>query len=157
MRCRISTSRICSADVLRAEAVAASCLAVPWVLRTVFPFSANDAGAKAFVQSLGESLHVELKGQGIQVMTLVVPRTDTTIIEKFGLDPATMPIKPMSTTQCVSGSIAGVSQEALPELAGEDQQNHECRRPRIDHAGDDGQDDRADARPTQRVEHLRIK
>lgn len=69
------------------------------------PFSANDAGAKALVQSLGESLHVELKRDGIQVMTMVVPPTDTAIIKKFGLDPATMPIKPMSTTQCVSEAL----------------------------------------------------
>ena len=69
------------------------------------PFSANDAGAKALVQSLGESLHVELRRQGVRVMTLVVPPTDTAIIRKFGLDPATMPLKPMSTTQCVSETL----------------------------------------------------
>lgn len=69
------------------------------------PFSANDAGAKALVQSLGESLHVELRRQGVHVMTHVVPPTDTAIIRKFGLDPSTMPMKPMSTTQCVSETL----------------------------------------------------
>ncbi|MEZ0472928.1 SDR family NAD(P)-dependent oxidoreductase [Luteimonas salinilitoris] len=69
------------------------------------PFSANEAGAKALVQSLGESLHVELRRKRIQVMTLVVPPTHTAIIEKFGLDPKTMPMKPMSTTQCVSEAL----------------------------------------------------
>ena len=69
------------------------------------PFSANDAGAKALVQSLGESLHVELRRQGVRVMTHVIPPTDTAIIRKFGLDPATMPLKPMSTTQCVSETL----------------------------------------------------
>jgi hypothetical protein len=34
-------------------------------------------------------------------MTLIVPPTDTAIIGKFGLDPSTMPMKPMSTQQCV--------------------------------------------------------
>jgi uncharacterized protein len=71
------------------------------------PFSANDAGAKAFVQSLGESLHVELRRQGVHVMTLVVPPTDTAIIKKFGLDPETMPMKPMSAVKCVSEALRG--------------------------------------------------
>jgi hypothetical protein len=69
------------------------------------PFSANDASAKALVQSLGESLHVELRRKHIHVMTLVVPPTDTAIIKKFGLDPETMPMKPMSATQCVSEAL----------------------------------------------------
>ena len=57
------------------------------------------------VQSLGESLHIELKQKRIQVMTLVVPPTNTAIIEKFGLDPSEMPMKPMKpmgVEQCVS-------------------------------------------------------
>jgi short-subunit dehydrogenase len=69
------------------------------------PFMAADAGAKALVQSLGESLHLELKDQGIQVMTLIVPPTDTAIIAKFGLDPSQMPMKPMSAEQCASEAL----------------------------------------------------
>jgi short-subunit dehydrogenase len=69
------------------------------------PFMAADAGAKALVQSLGESLHLELKGQNIQVMTLVVPPTDTAIIRKFGMDPAKMPMKPMPPEQCAGEAL----------------------------------------------------
>jgi uncharacterized protein len=69
------------------------------------PFMATDAGSKALVQSLGESLHLELKERGIQVMTLVVPPTDTAIIAKFGLDPSQMPRKPMSPKQCASEAL----------------------------------------------------
>jgi hypothetical protein len=69
------------------------------------PFMATDAGSKALVQSLGESLHLELKDRGIQVMTLVVPPTDTAIIAKFGLDPSQMPMKPMSPRQCASEAL----------------------------------------------------
>ncbi len=72
------------------------------------PFMANDAGSKAFVQSLGESLHVELKPKGVHVTVLVVPPTDTAILTKFGLDPATMPMKPMSPRQCVTEAIEAV-------------------------------------------------
>jgi short-subunit dehydrogenase len=69
------------------------------------PFMAADAGSKALVQSLGESLHLELKERGIQVMTLVVPPTDTAILAKFGLDPSQMPMKPMSPKQCASEAL----------------------------------------------------
>jgi len=82
------------------------------------PFSANDAGAKALVQSLGESLHVELRRQGVHVMTHVVPPTDTAIIRKFGLDPATMPMKPMSPTQCVSETLRAFRKKKSSFLPG---------------------------------------
>lgn len=82
------------------------------------PFSACDAGSKAFVQSLGESLHVELKRKRIRVMTLVVPPTNTAIIEKFGLDPAEMPMKPMSVEQCVSEALRHFRQRRSLSLPG---------------------------------------
>lgn len=82
------------------------------------PFSACDAGSKALVQSLGESLHVELKRKHVQVMTLVVPPTNTAIIEKFGLDPSEMPMKPMSVEQCVSEALRHFAQGRSLSLPG---------------------------------------
>lgn len=82
------------------------------------PFSACDAGSKALVQSLGESLHIELKRKGIQVMTLVVPPTNTAIITKFGLDPADMPMKPMAVKQCVSEALRHFKQRRSLSLPG---------------------------------------
>jgi uncharacterized protein len=82
------------------------------------PFSATDAGSKALVQSLGESLHVELKRKRVQVMTLVVPPTQTAIIEKFGLDPAGMPMKPMRVEQCVSEALRHFKQGRSLSLPG---------------------------------------
>ncbi|MHA7775697.1 SDR family NAD(P)-dependent oxidoreductase [Roseibium sp. M-1] len=70
------------------------------------PFMANDAGAKAYVQSLARSLHLELKPAGIHVTVMIVPPTDTAIIDKFGLDRDKMPMKPMPVGQCVSESLA---------------------------------------------------
>jgi uncharacterized protein len=44
---------------------------------------------------------------GIHVTVLVVAPTQTEIIDKFGLDPATMPFKPMPVEQCArEGLIA---------------------------------------------------
>jgi short-subunit dehydrogenase len=82
------------------------------------PFSAADAGAKAMVQSLGCSLHVELKPRRVQVMTLIVPPTDTAIIAKFGLDPAEMPMKPMSVEQCVAEALRHFRQARPLSLPG---------------------------------------
>ncbi len=82
------------------------------------PFAATDAGSKALVQSLGESLHLELKRKNIRVMTLVVPPTNTAIITKFGLDPADMPMKPMSVEQCVSEALSHFNQGRSLSLPG---------------------------------------
>ena len=82
------------------------------------PFAATDAGSKALVQSLGESLHVELKRKHIQVMTLVVPPTNTAIIAKFGLTPADMPMKPMSVEQCVTEALRHFKQGRSLSLPG---------------------------------------
>jgi short-subunit dehydrogenase len=82
------------------------------------PFMATDAAAKALVQSLGESLHVELGRSGIRVMTLIVPPTDTAIIEKFGLDPSSMPMKPMGAAQCVAEALRSLGKNQSSSLPG---------------------------------------
>jgi short-subunit dehydrogenase len=65
------------------------------------PLMANDGAAKAYVHSLGEALHFEFKPLGVYVTVLAAGFTDTEVIGKFGLDPKTMPMKPMSVEQCV--------------------------------------------------------
>src|SRR6267378_3695882 len=66
------------------------------------PRIANDGGAKAYVHSLGEALHYEFKPLGVYVTVLAVAVTNTEVLEKFGFDPKTMPMKPLSVEQCVS-------------------------------------------------------
>ncbi|HEV2174413.1 MAG TPA: hypothetical protein VGR71_12645, partial [Nitrospira sp.] len=72
------------------------------------PCMANDGGAKAYVHSLGEALHYELKPLGVHVTVLAAGITNTAVLEKFALDPKTMPMKPMSVEQCVSEGISGL-------------------------------------------------
>jgi len=72
------------------------------------PCMANDGGAKAYVHSLGEALHYELKPLGVYVTVLAAGVTNTAVIDKFGLNPKTMPMKPMSVEQCVSEGISGL-------------------------------------------------
>src|SRR5712672_4658712 len=72
------------------------------------PRIANDVAAKAYVHSLGEALHYEFKPLGVYVTVLATGFTDTPVLEKFGLDPKTMPMKPMSVEQCVSEGLSGL-------------------------------------------------
>src|SRR5260221_1060696 len=72
------------------------------------PCMANDGAAKAYVDSLGEALHYEFKPQGVYVTVLAAGFTNTAVLEKFGLDPKTMPMKPMSVEQCVSEGLSGL-------------------------------------------------
>jgi NAD(P)-dependent dehydrogenase (short-subunit alcohol dehydrogenase family) len=72
------------------------------------PCMANDGGAKAYVHSLGEALHYEFKPLDIYVTVLAAGFTNTAVLEKFGFDPKTMPMKPMSVEQCVSEGLSGL-------------------------------------------------
>src|SRR5713101_8312233 len=56
------------------------------------PYMANDGAAKAYVHSLGEALHYEFKPLGVYVTVLAAGFTNTAVLEKFGLDPKTMPM-----------------------------------------------------------------
>jgi short-subunit dehydrogenase len=69
------------------------------------PLMANDGGAKAYVHSLGEALHYEFKPLGVYVTVLAAGFTDTAVLEKFGFDPKTMPMRPLSVEQCVSEGL----------------------------------------------------
>src|SRR5712672_326225 len=73
------------------------------------PLMANDGAAKAYVHSLGEALHYEFRPLGVCVTVLAAGFTDTAVLGKFGLDPKTMPMKPMSVEQCVSEALDGLS------------------------------------------------
>ncbi len=69
------------------------------------PRIANDGAAKAYVHSLGEALHYEFKPLGVYVTVLAAGFTNTEVLEKFGFDPKTMPMKPLSVEQCVSEGL----------------------------------------------------
>src|ERR1700680_2284693 len=72
------------------------------------PCMANDGAAKAYVHSLGEALHYEFKPLGVYVTVLAAGFTNPAVLEKFGLDPKTMPMKPMSVEHCVSEGLSGL-------------------------------------------------
>jgi len=72
------------------------------------PLMANDGAGKAYVHSLGEALHYEFKPLGVYVTVLAAGFTNTAVLEKFGFDPKTMPMKPLSVEQCVSEGLSAL-------------------------------------------------
>jgi short-subunit dehydrogenase len=74
------------------------------------PYMANDAGAKSYVQSFSESLHVEWKPLGVHVTVLPPGLTDTPVLAKFGLGPKNMSMKPMKVEQCVSEGLKALQE-----------------------------------------------
>src|SRR5213593_3217234 len=82
------------------------------------PCMANDGAAKAYVHSLGEALHYEFKPLGVYVTVLAAGFTNTAVLDKFGLDPKTMPMKPMSVEQCVSEALNGLRRNRSKVIPG---------------------------------------
>jgi uncharacterized protein len=82
------------------------------------PRMANDGAAKAYVHSLGEALHYEFKPLGVYVTVLAAGFTNTAVLDKFGLDPKTMPMKPMSVEQCVSEALSGLRKNRSKVIPG---------------------------------------
>ncbi len=82
------------------------------------PRMANDGAAKAYIHSLGEALHYEFKPLGVYVTVLAAGFTNTAVLDKFGLDPKTMPMKPMSVEQCVSEALSGLRKNRSKVIPG---------------------------------------
>ena len=82
------------------------------------PFAAEYAAEKAYVLSLGEALHVEFQKVGVHVTVLLPGSVDTPMIIASGFDPATLPMKPMSTQQCVAEGLAALSANRATHIPG---------------------------------------
>jgi short-subunit dehydrogenase len=62
------------------------------------PYLANYAASKAYIITLGESLHYELKKKGVDVTVLSPALTDTPMAEATGIDWSKMPMKYMAAS-----------------------------------------------------------
>lgn len=82
------------------------------------PYVANNAAMEAYVLSLGEALHIELKAAGVDVTVLLPGPTDTPALNAMGLDPADLPMKPMSAEQCVAEGLAALKAGRATHIAG---------------------------------------
>jgi short-subunit dehydrogenase len=82
------------------------------------PYMANDGGSKAYVASLGTALNYEFKKLGVNVSVLLPGPTDTPVIAELGIDPATLPLKPMSVEQCVAEGLSALIANRPTHISG---------------------------------------
>jgi uncharacterized protein len=82
------------------------------------PFHAVPAASKGLVNTLGRSLHSELRRSGVGISVLIVTPTDTPLVKKMGLDGAAMPMKPMSVEQCVGEGLSGLNRNKMIIMPG---------------------------------------
>lgn len=82
------------------------------------PYMANEAGTKGYIQSLGKSLHTELKEFGLHITVLVTTPTETPVFYKLGFTKKNTPLQPISIEQCVSEALVALSKNKIIVLPG---------------------------------------
>jgi short-subunit dehydrogenase len=87
------------------------------------PFMAAESSSKAFVQTLGEALHVELSTVGVNVTVLVIAPTETAVIAKIGVDHRDLPakgtrMKRMPVEQCVREGLTALVRNRATHIPG---------------------------------------
>lgn len=83
------------------------------------PYIANIAASKAYIESLGEALHIELKGHNVNVFTLLPGPTNTDlIVNEFGMNIDSMPMKPMAVDQCVAEGLTALQANKPSHIPG---------------------------------------
>lgn len=87
-----------------------------------FPYSANYAATKAYLLSLGEALHYELKPTGVIVTVLSPGPTDTpmskAIASAHDLDASKMPIESMDVEPVVAEGLKGLRRGRVSVVPG---------------------------------------
>jgi short-subunit dehydrogenase len=82
------------------------------------PYVTNTGAIEAYVLSLGEGLHRELKRYGIHVTVLMPGPTLTESIGKMGVDPAEMPMKPMTAERVAWEGLRALQANRATHIAG---------------------------------------
>jgi uncharacterized protein len=72
------------------------------------PYMASDAAARAYIQSLSQGLHAELKALGVHVTVVPAGPTETPLLAKLGLTPERMPMRPTKPEQCASEGLGAL-------------------------------------------------
>ncbi len=82
------------------------------------PYVSNTAALEAYVLTLGEGLHVELARHGVRVTTLMPGPTLTESMAKMGVEPAQMPVKPMSAERVALEGLRALQANRATHIAG---------------------------------------
>jgi short-subunit dehydrogenase len=67
---------------------------------------AHDGGAKAYLHSLGEALHHELKPAGVAVTVMLPGNVDTPVLDELGIERSAMPLGALSPEAAVRQTVA---------------------------------------------------
>jgi short-subunit dehydrogenase len=82
------------------------------------PYVTNTAAVEAYVLTLGEGLHVELARHGVNVTVLMPGPTLTESMAKMGVDPAEMPMKPMSAARVAAEALRALQRNRPTHIPG---------------------------------------
>jgi short-subunit dehydrogenase len=82
------------------------------------PFMANSAATKAYVYSLGQGLHIELKRSGVSVLVVSPGATETSAMDDLGFRADELPMKPMSAAQCVEEALKALEADKANIIPG---------------------------------------
>lgn len=82
------------------------------------PYVSNTSALEAYVLALGEGLHRELAPHGVRVTTLMPGPTLTESMAKLGVDPAEMPMKPMSAERVALEGLRALEANRATHIAG---------------------------------------
>ena len=82
------------------------------------PNMANDAASKAYVLALGKGLHTEFGRRGVSLTVLLPGATSTPVLERFGVEPGSSPMKPMTVEQCVAEGLKALSANRATRIPG---------------------------------------
>lgn len=82
------------------------------------PYVSNTAAVEAYVLTLGEGLHAELKPLGIHVTVLMPGPTLTESMAKMGVDPSEMPMKPMAADRVAAEGLRALQANRATHIPG---------------------------------------
>jgi short-subunit dehydrogenase len=82
------------------------------------PYVSNTAAVEAYVLTLGEGLHAELKRFGVRVTVLMPGPTLTESMAKMGVDPSEMPVKPMAADRVAAEGLRALQANRATHIAG---------------------------------------
>ena len=82
------------------------------------PYLANYSASKGYILNLGESLNYELKDKGVHVTVLSPGPTATEMIKREDADFSKMPMKAMTTEQCVKEGLQALVKNKPSHIPG---------------------------------------
>lgn len=82
------------------------------------PYMADYGAAKAYILSLAEALHTEVKASGVNVTALLPGPVATPMLEELGLASQDSSMKPMSPEQCATEGLKAITSNTAMRIPG---------------------------------------